>query len=191
MWLRFRPTRRPSLTVTTTVRRTISHPRKRTQVFLKFNLGGRTEKISIDRLKPAYVDKDQPVVEAQPRLRGRPQKQKIPITEADATPNPITTIRRSARNKAHSNNLVNAGSWGSGVAVIEPADNVASHDVTWCWWHATFARCELLQSHDITRCEWISNRGLLQNRVFIMNKLMQIRAQNVENWGSFFARREN
>ncbi|XP_055500353.1 uncharacterized protein LOC129702590 [Leucoraja erinacea] len=36
------------------------------------DMGGRPEAVSIDRLKPAHLDIDQPVLVAQPRPRGRP-----------------------------------------------------------------------------------------------------------------------
>jgi hypothetical protein len=38
----------------------------------KLDIGGRTETISVDRLKPAHLDIDQPVLLFQPRRRGRP-----------------------------------------------------------------------------------------------------------------------
>ena len=41
----------------------------------QLDIGGRTETVSVDRLKPAQVDIDQPVTVAQPRRRGRPPAQ--------------------------------------------------------------------------------------------------------------------
>jgi hypothetical protein len=43
----------------------------------QLDVGGRTEVISIDRLKPAHLDLDQPVTVALPRPRGRPRKMPI------------------------------------------------------------------------------------------------------------------
>jgi len=40
----------------------------------QLDMGGRTEVVSIDRLKPAQLDLDQPVQLALPRPRGRPRK---------------------------------------------------------------------------------------------------------------------
>uniref|UniRef100_A0A5S6QBJ1 Integrase catalytic domain-containing protein n=1 Tax=Trichuris muris TaxID=70415 RepID=A0A5S6QBJ1_TRIMR len=42
------------------------------------DLGGRPEKVSIDRLKPAHLDMDQPVQLFRPRRRGRPPKVRDP-----------------------------------------------------------------------------------------------------------------
>ena len=46
----------------------------RTKTF-QLGIGGRTETVSVDRLKPAHLDIDQPVTVAQPRRRGRPPAQ--------------------------------------------------------------------------------------------------------------------
>jgi len=43
----------------------------------KINMGGRTETISIDRLKPAHLDIDQPVQVAHRRPRGRPKMDRV------------------------------------------------------------------------------------------------------------------
>ena len=40
----------------------------------KVDIGGRTETISIDRLKPAHIDQEQPAPVIEPRRRGRPPK---------------------------------------------------------------------------------------------------------------------
>ena len=42
--------------------------------FFKLDMGGKTETVSLDRLKPAFLDLDQPVQVAKPRRRGRPPK---------------------------------------------------------------------------------------------------------------------
>ena len=39
------------------------------------NMGTQEETVSIDRIKPAHHDIDQPVLVSQPPLRGRPRKQ--------------------------------------------------------------------------------------------------------------------
>ena len=42
----------------------------------KLEKGNRTEIVSVDRLKPAHLDLEDPVPEAQPRHRGRPPRKK-------------------------------------------------------------------------------------------------------------------
>ena len=42
--------------------------------FLKLDMGGKTETVSLDRLKPAFLDLDQPVQVTKPRRRGLPPK---------------------------------------------------------------------------------------------------------------------
>jgi hypothetical protein len=46
----------------------------RTPKFFRLQLGDRQDNVSIDRLKPAYTDKSQPVQVARPPKRGRPRK---------------------------------------------------------------------------------------------------------------------
>ena len=43
--------------------------------FFTIDKSGRADTVSIDRLKPAHLDIDQPVQVAKPRRRGRPKKQ--------------------------------------------------------------------------------------------------------------------
>ena len=52
----------------------------------KLAMGDREETVSIDRLKPAHLDVDQPVQLAQPPSRGRPSRQQPPPT----SPAPVT-----------------------------------------------------------------------------------------------------
>ena len=40
--------------------------------------GGRRETVSVDRLKPAHLDINEPVLVPQPRRRGRPQSRQVP-----------------------------------------------------------------------------------------------------------------
>lgn len=50
------------------------------------DIGGRSERISIDRLKPARVDTSEPVTVAQPPRRGRPpSKHNVPLVQAEIT----------------------------------------------------------------------------------------------------------
>ena len=42
--------------------------------FFKIDFGNKTDTISVDRLKPAHLDMEQPVQVAKPRRRGRPPK---------------------------------------------------------------------------------------------------------------------
>ena len=51
----------------------------------KIDMGGRTETITVDRLKLAHLDVDSPVQLAQPRPRGRPPGKTLP------NPRPSTT----------------------------------------------------------------------------------------------------
>ena len=63
----------------------------------KIQLGGKTEHVSIDRLKPAHVNRDEPVTVACPPTRGRPPKpiQNNRNTDSDQNTNhrPVTTTR--------------------------------------------------------------------------------------------------
>ena len=58
------------------------------KVFI-IDMGGKAEKVSIDRLKPAHLDLDQPVRVAIPKQRGRPRK---------ASSNPPTSKNTTSRN---------------------------------------------------------------------------------------------
>ena len=42
--------------------------------FFRLDMGGKTETVSLDRLKPAFLDLHQPVQVAKPRRCGRPPK---------------------------------------------------------------------------------------------------------------------
>ena len=54
----------------------------------KINMGGRTETVSVDRLKPAHLDIDQPVQVAQPKPRGRPKRDRAQQTHLPMPPDP-------------------------------------------------------------------------------------------------------
>ena len=56
----------------------------------KLEKGNRTDIVSVDRLKPAHLDLEDPVPVAQPRRRGRPPRKK--------EVNPVD-LRRSSRIK--------------------------------------------------------------------------------------------
>ncbi len=45
---------------------------ERDDKFFKLEMGGKTESVSLDRLKPAFLDFTEPVPVAVPRQRGRP-----------------------------------------------------------------------------------------------------------------------
>jgi transposase InsO family protein len=61
--------------------------------FFKLDQGGKQETVSIDRLKPAHLDIDQPVKVASPKRRGRPPR----ATAGDNTTPPIPTSARPRR----------------------------------------------------------------------------------------------
>ena len=66
----------------------------------KLVIGDRHETVSIDRLKPAHLDVDQPVRVAQPRRRGRPPRVQLPALAAPpqpAMPSPAIVKTRSGR----------------------------------------------------------------------------------------------
>ena len=56
----------------------VLHPGDKT---FRIDRGGKSETVSIDRLKPAHLDLDQPVQVAVPRRRGRPRTR---VTQPDA-----------------------------------------------------------------------------------------------------------
>ena len=70
--------------------------------------GGRRETVSVDRLKPAHVDIDMPVVVAQPRRRGRPPSRQIP----PETRPPAARNTRSGRLCRQPSRLQYSGSGG-------------------------------------------------------------------------------
>ena len=63
----------------------------------KVRMGGRDEVISIDRLKPAYVDTSQPVTTAQPPLRGRPSGRRVVSYSQDRTDKSPPKMSRAGR----------------------------------------------------------------------------------------------
>ena len=56
----------------------------------KIKVGNREESISVDRLKPGFVDENEDIQLAQPKRRGRPPKQQ----QSDAQPSEIVRKRR-------------------------------------------------------------------------------------------------
>lgn len=54
------------------------HVLERGPKFFKIDFGGKADTVSVDRLKPAHLDLDQPVQVAKPRRRGRPPTRKGP-----------------------------------------------------------------------------------------------------------------
>ena len=71
--------------------------------FYKLDYGGRCELVSVDRLKSAHVDKDNPPEVAQPRLRGRPrtilpsEPTLVPILPAESAKPTVTRYGRVSR----------------------------------------------------------------------------------------------
>ena len=55
----------------------------------QIDIGGKTETISVDRLKPAHIDLEQPAQVAMPRPRGRPPK--------NPKPSPTTMTQHQTR----------------------------------------------------------------------------------------------
>ncbi len=73
---------------------------ERGQKFFKICRGGKTESISIDRLKPAFVDESSEVVVAQPPARGRPRNKNPDSLKEDnkvSRDNTETFITRAGR----------------------------------------------------------------------------------------------
>ena len=84
---------------------------------------GRTELVSIDRLKPAYVNEAEPITVEHPRPRGRPRKQaQLPPPQAPTQPTsaPPKTTTRSGRSinmpKKFLMNIERSGGGGVEVA---------------------------------------------------------------------------
>ncbi|KAK3865932.1 hypothetical protein Pcinc_028493 [Petrolisthes cinctipes] len=72
------------------------------------DMGGRHEIVSVDRLKPAHLDVDQPVQVAQPRRRGCPKLQpKPPSSPLPGTP--YTT--RSGRLRRSNTEVLGGAMW--------------------------------------------------------------------------------
>lgn len=63
----------------------------------KIKMGNREEKVSIDRLKPAYVDLEQPITLPCPPRRGRPPRLQPPIVQHHQTYTPETQVSRYGR----------------------------------------------------------------------------------------------
>ncbi len=61
------------------------------------DMGGRLEKVSVDRLKPAHLDLDQPVKLAKPRPRGRPPRAQRTTSTDSKTPTSARPKRRRKR----------------------------------------------------------------------------------------------
>jgi len=68
----------------------------------QLDIGGRTETVSVDRLKPAHLDIDQPVTVAQPRRRGRPPAVARSPTVVPAPPERVPPSDLSAQNRTRS-----------------------------------------------------------------------------------------
>ena len=62
-------------------------------------IGGKAETVSVDRLKPAHLDLDQPVRVATPKPRGRPRKEPPRVATQDATSTPGNTSTRPQRKR--------------------------------------------------------------------------------------------
>ena len=71
----------------------------------RIDIGGKTETVSIDRLKPAHLDLDYPVEVAQPRPRGRPRGSHNPQSRASnqTLPPSSTTLPQRARAEKRTN----------------------------------------------------------------------------------------
>ena len=85
----------------------------------KIDIGGQTEKISIDRLKPAHSDLEQPVQVAQPRPRGQPKKYQAEHTSSRSQTCPIllyySVPDRAVKSNRHIvTSLCLRGEWCSG-----------------------------------------------------------------------------
>ena len=64
-------------------------------------LGDERDKISIDRLKPAYLDQSQPPQVAQPPRRGRPPKKQVSVPEAPVGQQDVQNLSDNRLSKAH------------------------------------------------------------------------------------------
>ena len=81
------------------------------------DIGGRSETVSIDRLKPAHLDLEHPPAEAKPRRRGRPPKPSKPQPSHETIQDPSITqpqYSRYGRRIKHPQRFLSSG--GSGVA---------------------------------------------------------------------------
>ncbi len=64
---------------------------ERDNKFFKLEMGGKTESVSLDRLKPAFLDFTEPVPVAVPRRRGWPQKCQSAVLGGSSVADLVTT----------------------------------------------------------------------------------------------------
>jgi hypothetical protein len=74
---------------------------ERTPKHFTLQLGDKQDKISIDRLKPAYLDQSQPPQVAQPPRRGRPPKQQVSVPEAPVGQQDVQDLSDNRLSKTH------------------------------------------------------------------------------------------